>query len=380
MVAHPDRHVGEPVDCSAILTEGQQPIGSSLSRLAGARFTEMSRIFFPLRTSVELFGDPTSVDAVARAKEASILYDEVVFELGLYDIQITGQGSIADWRPPGGFTADDIARSRQLPEPGSGVRVEVSVNPDLDEPTSAEPIRLGYESELVVSYVAEWHSGIVEELQKLNPSWAGTTVWSESDPKMEPMKTQHEAVQVALRDAYPLVRDFLIRALAHDAVVAASLGSAMSVTSVFATLVGGLDARPDPAGDTALSVLVPNVSRLNWEQIAEFREHSGAIEAREKLREFERRVMASEPSDPLEFRTRLFQEISTDFFAALDELAPNFGVDISEEAAKFGVSFIPIVGPFLGPGASLLEAVLDAQQQRHAWYAALMRLRNATTQ
>ena len=50
--------------------------------------------------------------------------------------------------------------------------------------------------------------------------------------------------------------------------------------------------------------------------------------------------------------------------------------DMAEEATKTGVSFIPLVGPFLGPGLSFVEAVHDAQAQRHAWYAALMRLRS----
>ncbi len=76
----------------------------------------MARTFFPLRTSVEFFRDPTSVAAVARAKAAAILYDELVFEAGLYDIGITAQGSFANWRPPGKVTPDEIARSRTLPE------------------------------------------------------------------------------------------------------------------------------------------------------------------------------------------------------------------------------------------------------------------------
>ncbi len=43
-----------------------------------------SRILFPLRTGVELFADPSMSEAVARAKQAAVFYDEVVFEIGLY--------------------------------------------------------------------------------------------------------------------------------------------------------------------------------------------------------------------------------------------------------------------------------------------------------
>ena len=38
----------------------------------------VSWIYFPLRTSVEFFRDPSSLAAVTRVKEAAILYDEVV--------------------------------------------------------------------------------------------------------------------------------------------------------------------------------------------------------------------------------------------------------------------------------------------------------------
>jgi hypothetical protein len=42
----------------------------------------LATIFFPLRTSVELFQEPASPKAVARAKQAAILYDRLVFEGG----------------------------------------------------------------------------------------------------------------------------------------------------------------------------------------------------------------------------------------------------------------------------------------------------------
>jgi hypothetical protein len=44
-----------------------------------------SKIFFPLRTSVELLKDPTSPTAATRAKQAAVLCDELIFEEGLYE-------------------------------------------------------------------------------------------------------------------------------------------------------------------------------------------------------------------------------------------------------------------------------------------------------
>ncbi len=167
-------------------------------------------------------------------------------------------------------------------------------------------------------------------------------------------------------DETPTLRSFLIDMLARDSAAAASMEAAMTVTRLFAPLVESLGAHPDPSGKSALSILVPDVATLTWEQITEFRDHAGAVEARGKLREFEERARASEPDDPLAFRDQLFQEITTAFFAVVEELSPKFGRGLAEEAAKTGVSFIPLVGPFLGPGLSFVEAVHEAQDQRHA--------------
>lgn len=143
----------------------------------------MTRIFFPLRTSVEFFPDPMSVEASARAKEASILYDEVVFEAALYDIGITEVGSFANGREPGGLTPQELARSRQLPEPGSGMRISFGLQPGPDEPAPPEAMHMAFEGPLVASYVSEWHTGVIDELKQLRPNWAFWTIWEEADPE-----------------------------------------------------------------------------------------------------------------------------------------------------------------------------------------------------
>ena len=51
----------------------------------------MSRAYFPLRSSVELFTDPTSPEPVVQAKHAAILYDEIAFEIGMFEASITEQ-------------------------------------------------------------------------------------------------------------------------------------------------------------------------------------------------------------------------------------------------------------------------------------------------
>lgn len=345
----------------------------------------MTRLFFPLRSSVELFQDPTSVAAVTRAKEGAILYDELVFEAGLYNIGITDQGSFANWRPPGAFSPEQLASSRQPPEPGSGMAVSFGVQPSKGEPAPPEAMRLGFSGQLAASYVAEWHSGVIDELAAIEPSWASTVAFSESDPELEPLRAPLREAQRALDQAFPnqpgnrpFVHNFLVKTLARDAVVAASMEAAMNVTSLFSPVVDAI-AQPDPSGQTALGILVPNVGALRWEQIAEFREHPGAVEARGELREFEARALAAGPDDPLDFQRKVFQAVSAELLAVIQDLKPKLGASLSEEAAKFGISFVPVAGPFIGTAAGFAEALYEAAKQRHAWYAAIMRLRDMSS-
>ena len=76
-------------------------------------------MFFPLRGGVELFADPGMPTAVARAKEAALLYDEVVFEPGLYEVSIGQDGSWDTWTPPEELTAEVLAEGREVQAPGT---------------------------------------------------------------------------------------------------------------------------------------------------------------------------------------------------------------------------------------------------------------------
>jgi hypothetical protein len=338
------------------------------------------QLFFPLRTSVELFPDPESVAATARAKEAVVLYDRVVFEAGLFEIAITETGSFANWRSPDDLTEEELARSRQLPEPGTAFSVMMGKEPARGVPAPPEAMRPVLGGPLSRSYVAEWHSGVIDELRELNPEWAAYAVlWDQGEPMVElrqPIRETRRAIAEATReinmDAY--IKRFAQEALARDAVVAAQMGAAFSVTSLFEPLLAGTGAELAPTGRVALDILVPDVGNLPWQAVAEYREHPGSEDARGKLHDFEERAMVAEPDDPLVFQREVFREISRDLFAVIADLEGSLTKDLADEAVKTGVSFIPVIGPFLGPGVSLAQAVAEEIQQRRTWYAAVMKL------
>jgi hypothetical protein len=90
----------------------------------------MNRMFFPPRTSVEFFSDPISPDAAARAKQAAVLFDEVVFEAGVYDVLVTDAGTGDLQRYPQELTDDELADVHRVAEPGSVSRLILEENPE----------------------------------------------------------------------------------------------------------------------------------------------------------------------------------------------------------------------------------------------------------
>jgi len=258
----------------------------------------------------------------------------------------------------------------------------MGVQPARGVPASPESMRPFLSGSITASYAAEWHSDVIEELGKLRPEWAAYVILEDHGETIrglsEPIKATERVVLDIVREAgmEPWTGGFAAKALARDSVVAANMGAAFSVTSLFEPLVLGLNADPDPAGRTALGILVPEVGNLPWEAVAEYRQHPGGEDARGKLREFEERALASDPDDPLEFQAEVFRSITNDLFAAISELQGSVVKDLAAEAAKTGISFIPVVGPALGPGVSLAQAIGEHLQEQRTWYAALMKLRN----
>lgn len=342
----------------------------------------MRRLYFPLRTSVELFTDPTSVEPRARAKEAVVLYDEVIFEAGFFDISMVEDAlSISAWHAPGSLPVGDVAEYRRPPEPGAGLELVVGEPPATGSPSPRDVMHSLIKGKITTRYVAEWHSDVIAQLESLAPGWAKIVTLNDDRGDLERLKEPIDAAKRSILDSEqavemdPPTEEFVAAALARDSVVAAELEAAFSVTSLFEPFVLGGGATVDPSGHTALGILVPEVGELPWETVAEYREHPGSEDARGKLREFEDRAIAAEPDDPLEFQAEIFRSITDDLFAAVKDLRGSVAKDLAGEAAKTGVSFIPAIGPLLGPGASLVQAIAEYMHEERTWYAALMKLR-----
>jgi hypothetical protein len=344
-----------------------------------------SAIFFPLRSSVELFDDPRSPAAVVRAKEAACLYDRVIFEPGLLDVTIASNGSMPWWYPKEHLTPE-LRREARRPIPlGSPVSFAIGKQSEQGVPAPPEAMRGFPLGGLSVRYVAEFYTGILDDLAEFNVDWVDVQGGGEIDrshPVGAEVAREIEALDREDRWDKTLmpeqenewVRRYVSQSFNRDAVIAGELGAAFNITPMFVPMVERRGVRPDLPGSEALSYLIPNLGRLPWEAIVEFREHDGSREARAKLREFDRRA-AEDAQDAYDYGRRAGHELTAALFGALEDQRPSLPEELAKEALLGAVDLVPGVGPIAGKTASVAQTIREDRRLRRHWTSALMLLR-----
>lgn len=84
-----------------------------------------------------------------------MLYDEVVFEDGFVEIEITDGGAIQTWHPPDSATEERLASADRPFEIGAPVILSVGKQPAHGVPAAPEDMRVTMAGALRQRYVAE---------------------------------------------------------------------------------------------------------------------------------------------------------------------------------------------------------------------------------
>jgi hypothetical protein len=330
----------------------------------------MSKLYFPLQSSVEFFHDPLGIDAGTRAKEGAVLYEQIIFEDGLFMATVGDDINFAFRRPRRELSDEDLLEPRSPGRPGEEVILAIGAN----------------QMRTVVqqTFTAQWHSVAIDELADLEVSWAAIATPSQETLNQIARPTSEAAIEFAERarlttDFSRSQIDFAAKSLARDGIFAAAIGAAINVTPMFAPLIESVESKGKAHGSTALAVAVPSIGHLSWEAIAEFRERPGSIEAREMLRSVEDVARDQEHRDAESYLRTINASIMDAMAGALIETDVNLSRTVGREAVGIAVSFIPIVGPVVGPAIGIAEALHQRAEQRANGIYALMTLRRGST-
>jgi hypothetical protein len=276
-------------------------------------------------------GPPGGFHSIASAKQASVLFDEVLFEQRFFglDLLLKGQGLQLHELSPDEI---DNTHRRRL--------AEWSETSDffIDDP-QAPPMGHGTYNEL--------H----RILPELGCDWVRAVVGRPDSP---PKVRQHP-------DEHSVRHELRAVAAAHGA-----------------TVFGGVG-RPLPLGGRALGILVPDIQLLPWEAIAEFREHAGSREARHRLRDFDSHAQDGHVDihDEQRFEQQIANEITRALMAAWSETRPKLAPDLAKEAMRVGIGLIPLAGPPLSTASSIAESAYEIRRNDRSWIAAMWDLVNS---
>lgn len=333
----------------------------------------MARCLFPLRTSVEWFDNQASPAIEGRAKQAAVLYDEVLFEDGFVEIDITDGGAIQMWHPLESATEQRLTRANHPFEIGAPVIFSVGAEPASGVPAAPEDMRVMMAGPLRQRYVAELVFSVLQHVAEFNDGWAqisftGQMNASDFDrwlPQRSTRAVWDKALMPELRESNRWLRDFVIKSFDRDAALAAALDADFHVSPLFEPMV----AARAPAGLAggaaldALSYVFPDVTDLPWEVVMEFRAHEASREARSKLqgvieRAGEDGIVAADNA------------LTRDMLFAEKELRKRHSWP--ERLSKVVASVIPVAGGALSECAG---AVAEIARDKRDWVGALSLLR-----
>ena len=319
-----------------------------------------------------------------RAKQAAVLYDELVFESGLYDITVTPHGSNNWWRPIEEVGPEELEQARKPIALGDDFTLAVGKQDGPGIP--AKQMHVAIAGKISARYVAEFQTGILGELEALGADWVSTIPGGQSkpggpgDPIWEAIK-ELDFGDLGDKDLLPgtesFLRSFVSSSFNRDSVIAAALGASFNITPLFAPVARHRAFSDEHVGSEALRIVVPDLGALPWEAVLEFRNHEASREARTQLAEFERIAAEESPGDAYDFIIRVAQEVSRAQRATIEDLAPNLPEEIAKQVLLAGVSLIPTIGGPTAHVAELVSSIRESKAFKGTWISALMKLQAA---
>lgn len=316
-----------------------------------------------------------------RLKLASVLYDRVLIEEGVWDATAGPDGSFTFWNPDDGSAAWQTARSRRARQSSEAV---VLIGP------AESPSHTALKTLATIGWRATFEP-FKRELPREAHEWFtfGHANDSSDAKRIASQLRYRDRESVELKRMLPanggpfgFVRDRVIDDANLDLLLGAGLGSAVSLDSLHASVVRARVERGEahPAfGSNSLPILVPNVANLEWDDISDLRRQSGLRDFRALIAEIEAAAWDASTS-PASFAALVHQEFESRLRVAQDRVAGSVGRTIAAASVGFVVGEavplafgIPVVGGLVGGAAGIVVDVALRRPPR--WLAADMAVR-----
>jgi hypothetical protein len=373
-----------------------------------------SAFFLSPNASLQALHRPTGLSEIGLAKQASVLADSLLIQTGLVFTQTDGWMSSSADMP-----------YHMLDQPTSSLAAVRGFKPGMEsgltgvaggklryQPVSNGRPEEGIRGPIIARWMAEFHTGVLSELARLDIDWytpirfgssghklaifeqPKSTIFSEdrSAPESWHRSTSDENYAQLLAaasamapgagvptnvtgDSRATLDEFEVATLTNAFQDAAIHAHALRAQFAPSNAVSRVVKTTVPIrGATALELLVPNVTELPWEAICEFRAHKGAEEARHLMREFEQRAAESGPEDGVAYLASVARDVTRAYADAVNQMRPKLPVSMAEQVASTAVGLVPLIGPVASLVTGSARAALDLSNYSRSWVAAVMTL------
>jgi hypothetical protein len=128
-------------------------------------------------------------------------------------------------------------------------------------------------------------------------------------------------------------------------------------------------------GHTTLEVVVPNWSRIPWEEVLKLREHPAMVEFRKRMITIERVARESVSFDPsLDLQDELRKVYEDDLMDEIESLRIT-GRDVAKDVAiDFTTGQVPVPG--LSTIITEVRGLMKLRAEERSWVSPLLKLRN----
>jgi hypothetical protein len=330
-------------------------------------------IFLGLRTNVRYFASRKGFAALdTRLKALALLYDNLLFENGVYDSSVGEAGSFDVVTP---LVSDDLLKPRRTRR-GAPMGVRIQNEQTGDWATA-------FATRSVQSFRAQFISTL-KQLTALKADWARYISFSSGIPGYEAdlqvasdlardwTWDERDLVKQTLPNMPSFLRDKIHSNLNIDLARASIMGCELSPDAIHEPLlVAKTAASPleeHTTGERALRLVFPELASARWEDVAELRRESGLTSLRDMLREVDTPELADRA---------VMERIHHEYLKELDRRRPRWWQP-AVAGALTAIGFIP----FIGQAAATVGGVIDTasgardawQGSRH-WSAALIKAR-----
>jgi len=332
----------------------------------------LSTFFFPLRTNTGYYESPEGyLGLLERVKQASLLYDVLVFEGGIYDSIMWDNGNWDVWHPP---HTVDTERLKWMKESfrSSGDEAALFIQAEGGEPI---PV---FRGEVIRQFRCEFHS-LLNELKGEEIPWIHIENFELTDEGKKDARSISGLIDKKFRSSLPSnkhVISLLVKNFCRDMVITTRMSAGASVHGLYAGLLAHKVGVSHAPGFVAVQVAVPNWSNLEWQELVELREHPSWVALREKLLELEitvRTSLAGMPEDEVQYKTALSQALIQELLTEIAEYQPRTGEVLGNIAMDLIIGLIPL------PGTSAVFTGMrgfgEIEKAQSSWITAFLKLR-----